>query len=122
MLRLFAIIRVINFFHNKMYKVIFKFAFTLLSIIFFFAALMMMIENLAIYETIREEKELIRKDPLYIPDEDIAEMGGHYYHDMLYYMMCTISTVGFGDISPATRIGQFLYIVIMCTFAVNVEK
>jgi len=86
-----------------MHRVIFKFAFTLLTIIFLFAAFMMSIENLSTYQTIREEMEARDKDKNYKKhdwDLTIDELIIHDYHDMLYYMMVTISTVGFGDISP----------------------
>lgn len=43
------------------------------------------------------------------------------YHDMLYYIVVTMTVVGFGDICPKTPEGQMLYIIIMFTFFVNLE-
>ena len=45
----------------------------------------------------------MREDPNYVPDEDNLESLSIYqFHDMLYYIFVTMSTVGYGDISPVT--------------------
>ena len=42
-----------------------------------------------------------RKDPTYVIDEDNFEGIYIYgYHDMLYYIVVTMTVVGFGDICP----------------------
>ena len=107
-----------------MIRVTFKFALTFIIIIFLFAACMMTIENMAFYQTMREELAN-RNDPNqpdYEWNEDNFENIYVYgYHDMLYYIVVTMTVVGFGDISPYTVIGQCLYIIIMFTFIVNLE-
>ena len=47
-----------------------------------------------------------REDPSYEPNEDNLEnMTIYGYHDMLYYIVVTMTVVGFGDISPKTPEG-----------------
>lgn len=55
MTRLFSIFRLITVFQSQMIRVTFKFALTFIIIIFLFAACMMTIENMAFYQTMREE-------------------------------------------------------------------
>ena len=44
------------------------------------------------------------------------------YHDMLYYMIVTLSSVGYGDISPVTIEGQYLVILIFIVFIGVLQK
>lgn len=121
MTRLFSIFRLISVFQSQMIRVTFKFVLTFIIIIFLFAACMLTIENMASYQIMREELEN-REDPTYEINEDNFENIYVYgYHDMLYYIVVTMTTVGFGDISPTTVMGQCLYIIIMFTFIVNLE-
>lgn len=42
-----------------------------------------------------------RKDPDYVPNDDNWDGITIYgYHDMLYYIVVTMTVVGFGDICP----------------------
>ena len=36
----------------------------------------------------------------------------YYFWDMIYYMVVTVTTVGYGDIYPHTVEGQYLFILI----------
>lgn len=85
-----------------MERAIFKVSYTLLIIVFIGAASMITFENQSSYDIIRAEIKA-REDPAYEPDEDSYENITIYkFHDMLYYMFVTMSTVGYGDISPQT--------------------
>lgn len=44
------------------------------------------------------------------------------YHDMLYYMFVTLSTVGFGDICPGTDIGKAMYVVSWLVMILILQK
>ena len=55
MVRLFSIFRVITVIHSQMIRVTFKFALTFLIIVLLFAACMLTIENMAMYQTMRQE-------------------------------------------------------------------
>ena len=79
-------------------RVFYRLILTIFLIIFVFASAMMTLEN---NETIRMTKEGI-------------EHGRSLYqiHDMLYYMVVTMTTVGYGDISPTTFQGQMLFVLI----------
>lgn len=40
----------------------------------------------------------------------------YYIHDMLYYIVVTFTTVGYGDISPTSVPGRYAIIVFMIGF------
>jgi hypothetical protein len=102
-LRIFSLFRLIKVFTRKnlpMARVWFKLIYYIFNIIFVFAAGMLIVENTAFIKGMREEIEA-RKDPDYEWDEGALEnMSLYRFHDMLYYMIVTITTVGYGDISP----------------------
>lgn len=44
------------------------------------------------------------------------------YHDMLYFMFVTLSTVGFGDICPQTDIGKALFVAAWLIMIIVLQK
>jgi len=43
------------------------------------------------------------------------------YHDMVYYMVVTVTTLGYGDISPVTVHGRYFMIAIFITFVYKIQ-
>ena len=85
-----------------MARAIFKVSYTLLIIVFFAVASMITFENQYSYGIIREEI-LDRENPEYEADESkFEDISIYKFHDMLYYVIVTMSTVGYGDIFPNT--------------------
>ena len=41
------------------------------------------------------------------------------WHTSLYYMVVTLTTVGYGDISPKTEAGFFLFFLFVCVVVKN---
>ena len=63
------------------------------------------------------------KDPTLSNDDLLAEtdVGGFYkIHDMLYYIMVTFTTVGYGDICPQSVMARYATIICMVGFLINV--
>ena len=116
--RIFSLFRLIKVLTRKnlpMARVWFKLIYYVFTIIFVFAAAMLTVENQAKIDMMREEK-INREDPSYEFDESSFEDVGLYrFHDMLYYMIVTMTTVGYGDITPTTPLGQYIFIMIMIT-------
>ena len=42
------------------------------------------------------------------------------YHDMVYYMVVTVTTLGYGDICPVTVHGRYFMIAIFITFVYKI--
>ena len=52
----------------------------------------------------------------------IDDITIYEYQDMLYYQIVTLTTVGYGDISPSTLQGQYLFIVFFSVFLLVLNK
>ena len=40
----------------------------------------------------------------------------YVFHDMIYYTIVTVTTTGYGDISPQSLVGQIIYILFWVSF------
>ena len=99
-----------------MYLVAFKNIWNFTAILFIFGSAFLFFENLYMYNTMEAELEA-RKDPDYEADEDNLEnMSPYHLHNMLYFMMVTMSSVGYGDITPVTAVGRWIVILAIIFF------
>lgn len=88
---------------NETIRYSFKLANDLLTTILISTAIILEVEN-----------QLIRNSN----SDDISSSTGkasavkiYQFHDMLYYMFVTLSTIGYGDITPKTLVGRFSIII-----------
>jgi len=114
-LRLFSVLRLSKMFtrnNSPLIRVYFKMIFTLVIIFFVFGSAQLIFENQYIVSQMKEELKL-RLDPSYVHDESAYEdVELYYFWDMIYYMVVTVTTVGYGDIYPHTVEGQYLFILV----------
>lgn len=103
--------------------ILFKQIWTMSALIFFYGSLFLTLENLDKYNKMEViltkfdiEKE---KNPLLKmskSDEDTLtglEDGLYQFHQMIYYLIVTSITAGYGDISPTTQLSRWLTIVMV---------
>lgn len=120
--RLFSVFRIIKVFTRRnmpMTRVWFRVIFFILLIMFTFGAAMQTFEN---YHSYTQIKVMLAEN---VPMEEILsfERGNVlHYHDILYYMIVTLTSVGYGDICPKTIQGQYSVILIVIVFISVLQK
>mmetsp|Transcript_13235 Transcript_13235/g.20668 ORF Transcript_13235/g.20668 Transcript_13235/m.20668 type:complete len:95 (-) Transcript_13235:2444-2728(-) len=55
-------------------------------------------------------------------EEAKEEFTIHAFHDMLYYVIVTLTSVGYGDISPNTLLGKYLMIIFFVNFFTFLQR
>ena len=81
-------------------RAIFRLVFESIAIIMIFASAMLRIENRQIMEPAIEEA--LAADPTWQMDSSLYRFR---FHDLIYYTVVSITTTGYGDISPKSEAG-----------------
>ncbi|KAK3278737.1 hypothetical protein CYMTET_13341 [Cymbomonas tetramitiformis] len=48
-------------------------------------------------------------------NDDRSQEGTFWFHDALYFVVCTITTIGYGDVSPATAASRMITVIAIVT-------
>lgn len=83
-------------------------------------------ENRATYKAINEVLATEFSDPLHFEHEGQEELEAlegqiYFYHDMLYYVFVTFSSVGYGDIYPSTLECKAIFIIAWIVFIMGLQ-
>ena len=84
---------------NEQIRYLYKLAATLIAIIFISAAIIIELENNY------SRSQLAKRE--YLPDFDEL----YKFHDILYFEAVTLTTIGFGDITPKSDLGRLAVII-----------
>jgi hypothetical protein len=107
-------------------RVLFKCIYTLSMIFLLFAGSMLTFENKATYAEINEILATELTNPEHFEHdgkEKLAELENrvYFYHDMLYYVFVTFSSVGYGDIYPRTDECKALFFVFWAVMIMGLQ-
>ena len=117
--RVFRFYRITNGFNyfgfaseNNVKKQILMIVNTILNMIFIISGLMQIVERAEIDKLLK-----IQTDQLSILQLKLRK----HFHHYLYYTIVSISTVGFGDISPYTFMGKIIFIILVFMILIVIQ-
>ena len=110
MVRIFSFFRLENIFQrraNEAVRYTYKLIIYIVAIIFLSTGLILELENQAYRQTFLASNSS--------DQSGFSSIKGvfslYQFHDMFYYMIVTLGTIGYGDITPSTDLGRFAIIV-----------
>ena len=120
--RLFSVYRMSRIFikrNNTLARIYFQLVFWLMTLLLMFTFTMLMVENRWCIELIERK---FASNPYYEPTywETKCPKNKYVFHTMLYFSVVTVTTTGYGDISPVTIPGMLLFILFFTSLLVIV--
>lgn len=122
-LRLFRMIRFLYFYKienilqrrtNETVRYSFKLIINVLAIIFLSTSIILELENNKFRGDLKDgsfDLNWHKRDYTQYITSKTQLLKAYQFHDMLYYMLVTLGTIGYGDIIPRTTLGRFTIII-----------
>ena len=85
---------------NEQIRYSYKLIISLITIIFLSTAIILEVENLYV----RQKQNLSEKNPNFL--RTYSDLEIFQFHDILYYEFVTLTTIGFGDLTPKSTLGR----------------
>ena len=96
---------------NEAWRYTYKLGINVISIIFLATSFILEVENQA-YREVNSYNSVSSSGALKSISQEFQ------FHDMLYYMLVTLGTIGYGDITPKTTLARFAIIITICSMLV----
>ncbi len=96
---------------NEAWRYTYKLGINTISIIFLSTSFILEVENQS-YREVNSYNSVSSSGALKSISQEFQ------FHDMLYYMLVTLGTIGYGDITPKTTLARFAIIVTICSMLV----
>lgn len=119
-LRFYSILRLAKMFTRQSMQVqfvMFMTAWQFFNMQILYGSLFLTAENMFSFDIMEEELKNRQLTPGYENDtSNLEDRKIYVMHEMLYYMVVTMSTVGYGDIYPYSIPGQWVVILVIFSF------
>jgi hypothetical protein len=102
-LRIFRLNKLLGFHRSRVWQEIYRMVLTVVMGLVFYTAVIQVIEN-------------------YHADNSPGGLPHREYHEYFYFLIVTVSTVGYGDVAPRSMEGQMLVIFMIFTGAIYLSN